>query len=219
MKNILVLIFLLVACPVLLCQNPSIEEVLAKSLQYHDPNNEWPSFSGELKFEESRPDGTVRNTTVWIDNSKGYFKINRNDDEVHGMLMDSCFIETGDVNCDRVETLRNYYTYLWGLPMKLHHDKPDNISLVESEEEQYIIQVVYEKDTWDFMIEKESFKMTAYRFVKNDNPEKGEFIGLEGELSVGSMKIPSSRTWYELPEEKLLGTDKLVSFQPFIFEN
>ena len=100
-------------------QNMTAGELLRRAISYHDPDSEWSAFSYTLTFKETRPQGPERSTVAQIDNSRGFFKVNRNNEEIHGMLMDSCFVERGDFDCARAERMRNYYVYLWGLPMKL----------------------------------------------------------------------------------------------------
>ncbi len=189
--------------------------ILDKSVEYHDPNEVWPNFNYRLTFSETRPSGPDRNTEVQIDNTRGYFEVNRNDEEIHGMMMDSCFIKKGDVSCDRANMLRNYYLYLWGLPMKLL-DK--GTPLEDSFEEEvyngvtcYVLNVPYDKDNWFFYLDKKTFRMIAYMFFQEEN--KGEYILLEDELNVDGMKIPQKRSWYTLPDSVYLGTDILVSFE------
>ncbi|MEL6252165.1 MAG: hypothetical protein AAFR87_09155, partial [Bacteroidota bacterium] len=60
-------------------------------------------------------------------------------------------------------------------------------------------------------INPENYQMEAYQFYKNEEDKKGEMIFLKGLTKVGSMKLPKERTWYDWPQEKLLGTDIVVS--------
>jgi hypothetical protein len=197
-------------------QELSSEEILQRSIDYHDPKHAWPSFAYTLNFSESRPDGSVRKTTVVIDNSKGYFKLNRNNEEISGMILDSCFVEKGDLTCDRAAMFRNYYTYLWGLPMKLHDKGTPLSDRVEDTqylgESCYALTVTYEKDTWTFYIRKSNFQMIAYQFIQDEATGKGEYILLAGELLINDMRIPKERSWYTLPDSSFLGTDILDDF-------
>lgn len=199
------------------CSNsPSSEKILERSVRFHDPAGIWAGYSGKLAFEESRPSGPTRNTRIWIDNSTGFFKINRNDQEIHGMIQDSCFVEMGDVTCERANTMRNYYLYLWGLPMKLKDPGttilPEVKELVIDGNPAYVIQVVYEQDTWDFYFDQDTYALMAYKFVKPDG--SGEYIIPEGIYSVDQMRLPTNRSWYSL-DSTYLGTDKLISAGEF----
>ena len=148
---------------------------------------------------------------AWIDNSVGYFKLDRGGVEVHGMKMDSCFVITGDVDCSRAERMRNYYIYLWGLPMKLKDSQASIQSpgLADWEGvECHMVEVHYESDQWKFYFDKASFRLAGYEFVQNNG--NGERILLEGEAMIGSIKVPSTRSWFVTSDNRFLGTDRLV---------
>ena len=194
-------------------QDLSSEEILSKSIAYHDPEGDWSSLKANFYFEESRPDGSVRNTSMSIDNNLSYFTLNRGDEQIYEVKENNCEkAEGGD--CSRGLMLRNYYTYLWGLPMKLRDPGTDLSEIVGTKEIDgiscYVLEVVYEKDTWHYFINKENYALIAYDFYKNEDKTKGEFISTEGTHKVGNMIIPNSRTWYQFPDNKILGTDKLV---------
>ena len=55
--------------------------------------------------------------------------------------------------------------------------------------------------------------MIAYQFIKTDGSGKGENIYLEGEVKVGTMRIPKARSWYTIPNNEHLGTDVLVNVE------
>lgn len=203
------------------CQNKKLtaSDILNKSIAYHDPANKWSSIKTELHFDEIHMQDSievVRKTTVWLDNSKGYFKINRGGNEIHGMKMDSCFIEKGDFTCERAERLRNYYLYLWGLPMKLTDAgtqlSQEVLDTTWQNTPAYRLQVSYEKDDWSFYFDKKDFRLIGYSFVQNTG--SGEDILLASEIEVMGMRIPKERSWYTL-EGKFLGTDKLISRNEF----
>jgi len=192
----------------------SAADILEKSIAYHDPLTKWSSLKTQMNFEEIHMKDSIevtRETQIWIDNTRGYFKINRGGDEIHGMAMDSCFIEKGNIDCDRAKRLRNYYVYLWGLPMKLK----DAGTLVKNEynetvwegEPAYQLQVDYEEDNWSYYFSKENFKLIGYSFIKNDG--SGENILLSEEVQVAEMRLPQKRSWYTLDTNKFLGTDIL----------
>ena len=216
MKNLIppfvLLLLLLVKTSDVSCQQLSPQELLAKSIEYHGPSQFWNSYNGILYFEEQQPDKEVRKTQVHIDNTTGYFKINRGNELISGMLLDSCFVEKGDISCERTNILRDYYLYLWGLPMKLLDHKT-----VLSKEVSYdtlngtpyfTLQVNYPSDNWTFYFSRENYSLCAYKFIKPD--QTGEFILLRDVVLVAGMKIPKNRSWYTLQDE-YLGTDILNS--------
>ena len=206
---------ILVISNMAIAQSLTSNEILEKSIAYHDPNGLWSSIQVQMNFRETRPSGPDRKSSAEIDNTRGWFKMNRNDEEIHGMLMDSCFVIAGKADCARAEVMRNYYLYLWGLPMKLKDAgtplESDYSEEVYDGKECYKLRVPYEKDIWYFYITKDEFEMVAYSFFKDEELGKGELITLDGVFEYEGMKIPNNRTWYELPGNRVLGTDILES--------
>ncbi len=200
-----------------MAQTPTAAEVLKKTIAYHDPGNKWPSLKAVFSFRETRPSGPDRESTAEIDNTQGWFKLERKGIEAHGMKMDSCFVISGDVDCRRAAMMRNYYLYLWGLPMKLMDEGTplENEVREETYEGQacYVLRVPYEADIWYFYIAKANYQMLAYSFYKDEEAGKGELITTEGEFTYGDMRFPNNRTWYELPGDRVLGTDILVGVE------
>lgn len=195
-------------------QVPSAGTLLEKAIQYHDPNGQWNEFTHELTFLSERPSGPTRNITVAIDNTKGYFKYSEGSDQMEVML-DSCLLVPKGKTCDNVKRTRNYYLYLWGLPMKL---KDQGTLLDESVKEEkfngtdcYVLRVPYEQDIWYFYLDKKNYALRGYLFYKDESAKKGEIIYLDEEVTIGNMRIPKKRKWITAPDGKLLGTDILVS--------
>ncbi|MEQ9231432.1 MAG: DUF6503 family protein [Cyclobacteriaceae bacterium] len=205
------LAFILLVFPAILsAQTP--EEVLQKAVKYHDPMGEWKSLKATFIFSETRPDGEDRKTILELDNSKNWHKINRNDEEIYEVnSQGKVRIVKGDGSEDRAKTLRSYYVFLWGLPMKLMRAntpiQPKVLSQKIDGLDCHGVVVRYDEETYTFFFAKENYRMLAYQFYRNDDSGFGELIKLKGELMVGSMKIPQERSWYELPENKYLGSD------------
>ncbi|MEL6557139.1 MAG: DUF6503 family protein [Bacteroidota bacterium] len=197
-------------------QNLTSEEILNKAIAYHDPNGEWNSFAYRLFFDQDLPDGSISKEIVELNNATSYFKAKRQKNEVEfGLNKDSCFvISTKKLPCERITMMRNYYLYLWGLPMKLK-DPGTNLDAKVREgkfgnTDCYILRVPYEKDIWYFYFDKASFAMKGYEFFKDEAKRIGERIELTGEFSVGNMKLPQNRKWNNTHDQQYLATDKLV---------
>ncbi|MFT5999705.1 MAG: hypothetical protein ACI81P_002163, partial [Neolewinella sp.] len=57
----------------------------------------------------------------------------------------------------------------------------------------------------------ETYAMSGYSFYhEKDGPGTGEYILLEGEVSVGKMKLPAERHWYLTKNKLYLGTDEII---------
>ncbi len=195
-------------------QNLSANEIINNSIKYHDPSGQWDSFQQTLVFKSERPNGPDRDNIVEIDNTRGYFK-NTEEGNDMGVLLDSCFQVPADKTCDNAKRMRNYYLYLWGLPMKLK-DSGTQIDERYWEEElegnnYYVVRVPYDQDIWFFYIDKQTFAMRAYKFYKDEPAKKGEIIYLDEEVVINEMRIPKRRKWVTTPDGRLLGTDILVS--------
>ncbi len=176
-------------------------------------------LKNQTSFDEIQPGDSipvVRKTQVWIDNPNGYFKVNRGGLEIHGVKMDSCFIEKGDFSCDRATRLRNYYLYLWGLPMKLKDPgtilNPTVVDTLWQKTPVYKLRVAYTKDSWSYYFSKENYKLIGYSFIQQGGG--GEDIVLAKEIGCNEIRIPQERSWYTL-EGKFLGTGILTGSQPF----
>ena len=113
--------------------------------------------------------------------------------------------------------MRNYFVYLYGLPMKLQ-DKgtviDEKVTKTKFQGKEYLsIKVTYEanvgKDTWYFYFDPTTYALSGYRFYHKEEDNDVEYITLEGLETVQGIKIPKVRTWYYNKDDKLLGADIL----------
>lgn len=193
------------------------EQVLARALAYHDPAGEWSNLSAELRFAETRPKGDDTQSVIRLDNRRTYMHIDFSGKEAYEITGQECVIIKGDKDAERGLSMRNYFLYLWGLPMKLqdpgtHFDPTIESSVIDGAPCD-VIRVTYEKDFWYFHIDRSSGRMRQYEFYWDEEKTKGEIITLAEEFELAGMRIPKVRTWYKLPGNELLGTDTLVSAQ------
>lgn len=213
--NVLLLLSLIMNLQVAISQSLIATDVVDKSIAYHDPEGLWNTFTGTLHLAEEREEGD-RYTKFSIDNSNGKWVFER-DQTKHGMLLDSCFTVSGEAECERIETIRNYYLYLWGLPMKLK-DKGTPIlpraELVKDwhGREVYSVEVHYDRENWTYFFDSKTYALLGYEFMFN-HKEGGELILLEGLEAFEQMNFPKERTWYELPAETYLAKDILIKVE------
>jgi hypothetical protein len=189
------------------------KEILDKSIQYHDPNGEWRTLKATFYFTETRPNGPDRKTVFTINNARNEHTLNRNDEEIYEVSGAQVKVVKGDKPAERGQTLRNYYLYLWGLPMKLlDANTPLNNKVGKKSIDgnaSYVLTVNYEKEDWTYYFDQKSFQLIAYGFKKKDGSGQEEFVALKDEIKVGNMRLPKARSWYESPANKFLGTDIL----------
>jgi hypothetical protein len=212
---------------------PAAETLLARSIAYHDPGGVWGRLPLGLELLETRPDGTERTTLLRFDPPAGTFELERHDagrvtagriaagecswDLVSGDLAEE---ELASLTCERLRRLRDYYSYLWGLPMKLR-DAGTRLGSVQrvlvGGETRWRLRVTYEpeigSDVWDFDFDPASHALVAYRFFHDEAAGDGEWIALEGELAGAGLRLPQRRSWYTNTGDEYLGRDHLVEIE------
>ena len=212
-------------------------ELLERSIAHHDPRGEWRKFSKTLVFEESRPDGSVRESRVTIDLPGELFEQSATTEEnaiVRRVEKGECtstldgssefsseLAEKHRLTCDQVKRYRDYYSFLWGLPMKLRDPgtrlSPEVTETTFQNRDVLSFQVTYDPavggDVWYFYFDPSSYALVGYKFHHDESKNDGEYIVLEGEYELGMMRFPQARTWYVNEDDKLLGTDKLVAHE------
>ncbi|MEM0938207.1 MAG: DUF6503 family protein [Bacteroidota bacterium] len=209
MRNITLLTFVLP----LLVVSQSPEKILAKAINYHDPGNKWSELQATFHFVETRSKGPDRQTIFELNNGLEEWKLNRDNVEIYQVTGNQTQVIKGDKDEARGLLLRNYYLYLWGLPMKLKDGSTPEITLSENAKvgnnPTNVLRVEYEEDTWYFYFDEDSGKLLEYKFYKDEAAGKGELIKLEEEIQAKGIRIPQKRSWYTLPEMEYLGTDVL----------
>lgn len=210
---------------------PSAEEILARSIAHHDPAGRFLSSAWCLSFRETRPQASDRHSEILVDVPGERFRMKRKaEHEVAGTLdgercemtldgrsdLTEAEREEHRISCERLRLMRNYYVYLWGLPMKLR-DPGTRLGKVEETElldrPVYGLRVTYDvevgEDTWYFYFDRESAALVGYRFYHDEAKNDGEYILLQGEHEAHGMRLPESRAWYTHQEDRHLGTDIL----------
>lgn len=208
-------------------------ELVDAAIAYHDPHGQWSSFRHTLVIEQSRPDGSVRTADIRMDVRRGGYRYE--EDTAGGLLVKGidgrdCFATVGGqpptaeqvealrLDCAGIERMRDYYLYLWGLPMKLR-DPGTNIDPDIGDGEfdgqpARVAKVTYDpavgSDIWYFYFDADTYRMIGYRFHHDEAAGDGEYILLSGERQVLDMKIPVERRWFMNADDRYLGTDVLV---------
>ena len=218
----------------LLAQQMSAKELIEKSLQVHDPKNEWKSFSDSLIFKQLRPSGEVSYRRTFIDLKKNRFSFRSNNEE--GVLeyqvdkKGSRYLWNGGraiseelkkkyrVSDERASMYQSYYLYLYGMPMKLSDPGANidpSVEAVRFQGKDYLrIRVHYDpevgKDIWYFYFNRRTFVLEMYQFYHDESKNDGEYIYLDGAVKFGDLRLPQSLKWYMNEDDKFLGEDVLV---------
>ncbi len=208
------------------------EQLLEKAIQFHDPNGNWETFTGTLFVTMETPKNANRDSEIKIDLPNQYFHVKATQDgKTTEYVVDQgeCAIRFNGktpseeekkeqkLSCDRANLYKNYYTYLYGLPMKLK----DEGTIIHQEvnrdkflgKEYLVLKVTYEKeigkDTWYFYFDPETYAMEVYQFFKDESKMDGEFILLSNMETINGIKMPKKRDWYYNKNQQFLGTDIL----------
>jgi hypothetical protein len=226
-------ILLAIASPLPAVKLPTVEAALAAAIAYRDPQGLWGQQSWTLTLREDRTDGQGRHTRLTFDPAAGRFAWWT---AVPGQVREG-ILEGGDctlkldgsdqvpeaarqrfgLTCDRIRWLRDYYGYLWGLPMKLRDAgvllSPRTAATDFRGQPSLRLQVRYEppvgSDRWSFFLDPATYRLLGARFHHGEVESDGEEIVFGGEIEAGGVRFPKSMSWYDNADGRLLGTDHL----------
>ena len=213
------------------------QQLLEKAIQYHDPNGTWNTFIGTLFVTMETPKSPKRESEITIDLPNQLFSVTatsgKNTSEYHidkdqikiGFNGDEnpseAILKKNRLSKDRAKMYQNYYTYLYGLPMKLKDEGTIIHNKVERKTfkgKQYLVlKATYKKevgkDTWYFYFNPKTFAMEVYKFFHDESKNDGEYILLTEEETINGVKMPKKRAWFMNKDDKYLGTDILSTKQ------
>jgi len=219
-------------------QEISGEQLLQKAIEFHDPNKNWKAFTGNLFITMETPNANDRISEISMNLPAEYFKLNWERDEnkaTQVLEKDSCTITLNGsseiseekikelrLTCDRTKMMKDYYTYLYGLPMKLKDPgtiiDPKTQTKTFKGKEYLVLKATYEKevggDIWYFYFDPKTYAMEVYQFFREESKNDGEYILLSGMESIHHIKMPKTRAWYYNKDDKYLGTDILTKVAP-----
>ncbi len=122
-----------------------------------------------------------------------------------------------NLSCDRANLYKNYYTYLYGLPMKLKdagtiiHDKVESKTF--KGKTYLLLKVTYDKavgsDAWYFYFNTKTYALEVYQFFHDEDKNDGEYILLSDIETINGINVPKVRAWYTNKNNTYLGTDTL----------
>ena len=209
-------------------------ELLDRAIAFHDPNGIWNTFNGNFKVLMETPNSSDRLSTLSMNHSEQKFKLKVEKDNVSYSYIfdkDTCSTtlngseEISDedrkkyrLTCERGKMMRNYYTYLYGLPMKLKDPgtilDPEVNTKTFKGKEYLVLKVNYDeevgKDVWYFYFDPSTYAMEVYQFYHDESKNDGEYILLKELEDIQGIKMPKIRAWYYNNNDKYLGTDHLV---------
>ena len=224
---------MLLSATTLFAQNITAEQLLDKSIAFHDPNNRWSTFNGTFKVLMETPNSSNRLSTITLDLAKEQFGLQVEKDSTsysYDFDKEKCSMtlngsskisdadkKTHRLSCERGKMMQNYYTYLYGLPMKLKDPgtiiDPNIQTKTFKGKEYLVLKVNYEEgvgdDIWYFYFDPVTFAMEVYQFYHDETKNDGEYILLTELEKVRGIQMPKTRAWYYNKNDKYLGTDIL----------
>ena len=234
MKRYFVLVFSLLVNLMAFGQEITGQQLLENAILFHDPEGNWKTFKGKMRIEMEAPKSSPRSTLLEMNLPANYFKstvkkdnyvieseLNKGECVLKLNGSTSIFPKIKDslkISCDRAKMMKNYYTYLYGLPMKLKdpgtHIDPKVLKKRFKGKEYLVLKATYDKevgsDTWYFYFDPKTYAMEVYQFYHDENKNDGEYILLSEMIEVNGMKIPKIRAWYYNKNDEYLATDTLV---------
>lgn len=218
-------------------QNITGQQLLEKAIAYHDPNGNWDTFKGNFKVTMTTPNQSPRVSDININLPAEFFSVTAQRDSMsqtytvgktdcylfyNETRLDKAAAKEKKMTCERANMNKNYYTYLYGLPMKLKDNGTNIDTKVEHKtfkgKGYLVLKASYDKavgsDVWYFYFNPKTYAMEVYQFFKTDDkgtikPDSGEYIMLTEEQKVNGIKMPKIRAWYYNKDDKYLGTDSL----------
>lgn len=213
------------------------DELLEKAIAYHDPDGNWARFNETLLITSETPNGSSRESEIKIDRPNEYFYVKTTKDSTtteYTVQKEECSIafngetdlseeilKENRLSCRRANTFRDYYSYLYGLPMKLKDPGTNVVQQVNAQtfkgKRYLVLWVTYDvsvgTDVWTFYFDPYTYAMEIYQFHKGDprrlGKDTGEYIILKDEEVIGGIKMPKTRAWFYNKDDKYLGTDTL----------
>lgn len=215
------------------------DRLVARSVDFHDPEGVWWSRPLGLRWVSSRPGGEERIARLEIDNAASTFELEM---ELRGHALEM------SVDGDSVRTLvdgapaegasaevrerlrlhredglywRNYFLYLVGLPMKLADpaaelaEAPDTVEF--GGRRVLGVTVRYDPDDrypwWELYFAPDDARLVGARFWNEGRDADGEHITMVGLAEAGPLRLPAERRWYTNAGAEHLGTDRVEGLE------
>lgn len=232
MKTILIFCLLFLTVP-LVSQELTATQLLDRTIAFHDPDNQWEKFKGRFTVTMSTSDKNDRVSQIFIDLPNEQFELQSKRDQValyQKVNKGECQLRLNGkeqfskqeenkyrLTCQRAKMMKNYYTYLYGLPMKLKDPGTIIDPVVRKKKfkgkEYLTLKVTYTqevgKDSWYFYFDPVTYAMEVYQFFHDESANDGEYILLSGLEKVSKIRMPKTRAWYYNKDDGYLGTDVL----------
>lgn len=221
-------------------QDLTASQLLNKAIAFHDPQEKWADFSGQLFITMKTPSSSDRLSEITLNLPQQYFKlVAKKDDITTEQILDkgNCKLlfngsdkisedeaKKHRLTCERADMMKNYYIYLYGLPMKLKDQgtplDPKVYKKNFKGKVYDVLKVAYKEpvgnDTWYFYFDPETYALEVYQFYHDEEKNDGEYIILSDLEEINGVKMPKIRAWYYNKDDTYLGADTLAKSAPNI---
>ena len=200
---------------------PSAESLLTRSIAFHDPDDAWSlspititarvqlseRLAGERGYE-------TRTDRIYLDNRSDLFRYESAKGDVEMELVQS--------DDERMTLWRHYFTYMFGIPMKLRDPGTQLDPVVKRVEfegrEVFALRVTYAadvgSDVWDFFMDTETSALVGCRFFHDEAKQDGEFIAFDGMIEGPyGLRLPKDRRWHMNTDGEFIALDEIVSVE------
>lgn len=213
------------------------KDIIAKSIQKHDPKNQWSSLNIHIRTQEPRINFPTRYSIVKLNNETGAFSLKRDrensvsthiiDDKGNpityldnNITTDTTLIKNYRLDPNRNFTYRRYYQSFTGLPMSLNIKKFEILDSISNATEtifnniaSYKVSVELNKAMFSKLMNlyfsKKDYTLIGVEMVSSESPDKGERLYFEGSFTIGDVTIPRYKHWHDFSGE-YLGSDIIV---------
>ncbi len=209
---------------------------ISESQDYHDFNKHLFQKAYIFTLEETRPEKSSRWTILNFDPHQEYYYIKRTEEDLikeyifnkdsisiflnGNTVHDSSLIAKHKLTPERAMLLKDYYIYLWYLPMNLNGPEAEiqNKIIKKNYGSEKLVEVSVNypnsenNHSWFFYFHPQKYQLRRSMFYKSEYAD-GEYIVYEGEYQFDGIRIPALRKWYTNAEDKFLGEDKLIEIR------
>ncbi len=212
-------------------QQMTNEDLIQKSIQYHDPKGNWHTFKGtfEVENERSPVDLVINNAT----GTAYWTEVLKSGDTLTGGFLDkdSCIVRLNGksippkgelenflLDCENIIGRTNYWVYMYGLPMKLV-DKEVNFvgspKLVTFlNRKLWRVKVNYNLDQsgeyWQFYFDPKDYSLKVLQFFHPAMGADSEYILYSEEEQLNGLRMPTKHSWYMYNKKEFIGSEKLI---------
>lgn len=216
---------------------PPADTLLARSIAYHDPEGTFMQRTHRLVLRETRPGRPDRQTTLTFDGPGTRMALvqERDGHTIDAEVgPDACTAALDGstsipdslatryrLTCEGLRWVRDYYTFLFALPMKLTAPgtrlAPEATATTFQGEGVHALQVTFDAevgtDTWYLYLDPDTHALVGYRFYHEGVPDEGEYVVLEGEATAAGIRLPRTRRWYTTTDDRFLGADIIEQYE------